>query len=175
MPWSWFSFIIGLIALPILIAIGIGLLVFYVNINKKIEEKRKHERILRKHTQEENITREIKIISRNELKSLIDKKENYVLIDVRNPEELQHGMIPTARNIPLQEIEHAFDLSDEEFNSKYSFVKPKKDDNIIFYCRTGGRSNRAAKILLDKGFNAKNYKGSIWDWAEIDANVKRYV
>jgi len=115
------------------------------------------------------------IIKLNELKELIESKKDYILIDVRNKNELQNGMIPTAHNIPLPEIEHALDLSQDEFEEKFKFPKFEKDDNLIFHCRTGGRSEMATNFAIRKGFTkSKNYAGSIWEWSEHDPNVKRY-
>ena len=114
-------------------------------------------------------------ISRDELKRLIDTKGAYTLIDVRQPEELQHGMIPTATNLPLQDFESAWHLDDAAFQAQYHFPKPKKEDSIIFYCRTGGRSAAATEYAKEKGYvHVQNYAGSIYDWAEIDPNVRRY-
>lgn len=114
-------------------------------------------------------------ISREELKKLIDTGRNYVLIDVREKEELNYGMIPTAKNIPLHEIQEAFSLSEQGFQEKYAFPKPQKNDTVIFYCRTGGRSAMATTSAEQQGFlSAKNYAGSIYDWATIDPNVRRY-
>ena len=104
----------------------------------------------------------VEIISTEELKKLIDEKGDYVLIDVRESEELDNGMIPTAQHIPLGNVIDGL--------SKFD-----KKDNIIFHCRTGVRSEKAAQFALGLGFvNAKNFKGSIWEWSEIDPNVKRY-
>ena len=115
------------------------------------------------------------IISRDELKKLIDDKGDYILIDVRNADELRFGIIPTARNIPLSSIEHSLDIPEAEFEESFGFSKLKKENNIIFYCRTGGRSQVATTIAISKGYvNARNYAGSIWEWSEIDPNVKRY-
>ena len=114
------------------------------------------------------------IISTEELKKLIDKKDKFILIDVRNKEELHNGIIPTAKNIPLPELEDAFNLNEKEFKNKYNFNKPSGKDNMIAYCRTGGRSHIATDILIKKGFKARNYEGSIWEWSTIDPNVKRY-
>lgn len=115
------------------------------------------------------------IITINELKELIESKNGYILIDVRNKDELQNGMIPTANNVPLPEIENALDLSPDEFQEKFKFPKFEKDDNLIFYCRTGGRSEMATSTAISKGFTkSKNYAGSVWEWSEHDSNVKRY-
>lgn len=114
------------------------------------------------------------IISRDELKQLIDNREKYTLIDVRNKDELLHGMIPTAKNIPLPELEEAFSLSSDVFEQRYHFKKPSPADTIIFHCRSGGRSQQATLFANSKGYTARNFAGSIWQWAEIDPRVKRY-
>ena len=123
----------------------------------------------------------MEIISTEELKELIDEnkdkeKKDYVLIDVRESDELVHGMIPTAVNVPLDEVEDALsELDQQAFKEKFGFEKPDKDDNIIFHCRTGGRSAQSTNTALSLGFvNAKNFAGSIWAWSEIDDNVRRY-
>src|SRR3989344_4946141 len=113
-------------------------------------------------------------ISMDELRKLITSKHKYVLIDIREPHELEFGMIPTAKNLPLSELPYALNLSDDEFKARYKFKKPKTKDDLILYCRTGGRSDRAALFMRGKGYAARNYKGSIWEWAKIDSNVKRY-
>jgi len=88
--------------------------------------------------------------------------------------ELLNGVIPSSKNIPLAEVPPSLDFSPEEFKEKYGFDKFTKEDDLIFHCRTGGRSHEATRIAIAKGFNARNYKGSIWDWSEIDSDVKRY-
>ena len=115
------------------------------------------------------------IVIREQLKWLIERKEKYILIDVRQKEELAYGMIPTAHNIPLQEFEEAWDLAPETFEQRYNFKKPSKEDLVIFYCRTGGRSAQATAYAQSKGYkSAKNFRGSVKEWSEIDPNVQMY-
>lgn len=116
----------------------------------------------------------MKTISRDELKQLIDNKGNYVLVDVREKDELVHGMIPSAHNVPLGELGSALDLSPEVFKKKYGFFGLSKSDRLIFHCRSGGRSKKATELALQKGFQAENFEGSILAWAEIDSNVQKY-
>ena len=117
----------------------------------------------------------IKAISTEEVKNLIDSdSDNYILIDVRENEELENGMIPTAKNIPMGEIAKAFKKDEEDFEPEYGFITPSKDKTIIFYCRTGPRGEYAAKIALNAGFDAQVYEGSILEWSKIDSNVKMY-
>lgn len=122
------------------------------------------------------------IISTEELKRMIENggvsrevgQRDFILIDVRREEELVNGMIPTAKHICLDDFEHAFDLEQEEFKDKYGFDKPSKDYLIIVHCRTGGRSAIAAEHLRRKGYNVKNYEGSVRAWSEIDDKVRMY-
>ncbi len=117
----------------------------------------------------------VTIISTEELQEQIKESGDYVLIDVRRKEELEHGMIPTAHNIPLDEIQEAFALDDASFQEKYNFQKPKKEDRVICHCRSGGRSQRAATYLESIGYSkATNYQGSIKEWSQIDDNVEMY-
>jgi rhodanese-related sulfurtransferase len=111
----------------------------------------------------------LKTIAKPQLQELIDKKdENYVLIDVRQKEELTGEMplISSATNVPLQELQQAFGLNDESFKKKYGFEKPKKDDRVIVYCRSGRRSDAAQRELLSNfGYtDVTNYTGSALDW-----------
>ncbi|TAL53316.1 MAG: hypothetical protein EPN86_04545 [Nanoarchaeota archaeon] len=110
-------------------------------------------------------------ISYAELKKLIDRKENYILIDVREKDELKHGMIPTAQHIRLSEFLNSLSLSPAELKKKHGF---SKKDRLILYCRSGNRSEFAAKIAREKGFNALNFAGSVLEWAKHDPNVRKY-
>jgi len=115
-------------------------------------------------------------ISYREVKRLVDSKgkSKYALIDVRREDEMQYGMIPTAVNIPMSELMEAFSLSDEEFNDQYGIKKPHKKDNLIFYCRTGRRSQKVTDEFVNRGYKAKNFLGSVLEWSEHDPNVKMY-
>lgn len=107
-------------------------------------------------------------ISKEELADLINKKKDYVLVDVREAHEHEHGIIPTAKSIPLNEIPSALapaGLSHEEFQDTYGFPKPKVDERIIFYCRSGARSGVATHLARSLGYTkAINYAGSFIDW-----------
>ena len=115
------------------------------------------------------------VATRQEVQECIEKGEGYLLIDVREEDELEYGMLPTAKHISLGEVEDALRMTPDRFLKHYGFAQPKKDDVIIFYCRTGSRSVRATNIALHCGFvNAKNYVGSVREWSQYDANVKMY-
>lgn len=91
---------------------------------------------------------------------------NGVLIDVRQPEERSvDGSIPTAVNIPLNKIAEAFALPPGEIASKYGIDIHDVNDEIIFHCRSGARSQQALEIARNNGYrNVKNYKGGITEW-----------
>ncbi|MDA1196643.1 MAG: rhodanese-like domain-containing protein [Nanoarchaeota archaeon] len=103
-----------------------------------------------------------------------EKINSATIIDVRRDDELEHGMLPNAKQIELQELEQALQLENEEFKTKYDFEKPNKEQELIFYCHAGGRSAKAAKLAMKLGFNAKNFQGSIKAWSLVDENVKDY-
>ena len=118
----------------------------------------------------------IPTVSLKELKKLIDSKgkSKYTLIDVREKTEMKYGMIPTAVHIPMFELIEAFDLSDRDFNDKYGIEKPHKKDNLIFYCRTGNRSQKATDEFVNRGYKAKNFVGSVLEWSRHDSSVSMY-
>jgi rhodanese-related sulfurtransferase len=114
---------------------------------------------------------DVPTISREALKELIDAKEDYVLVDLREENELQYGMIPTAVHLPMSQLAEALTLSPTNFFRRFGFTMDK-DDRIITYCRSGSRSERATKILQANGYHAENFKGSVLAWSEIDKNVR---
>ena len=75
-----------------------------------------------------------------------------VILDVRTPPELigQHGQIKGVINIPVQALETRINELDEY-----------KNNNIAVICRSGNRSVKGTKILLQNGFKAKNVIGGM--------------
>ncbi|KOS15122.1 hypothetical protein Malapachy_0874 [Malassezia pachydermatis] len=94
------------------------------------------------------------------------------IIDVREPNEVAQGMIPAAVNVPLSEFSDAFDPNSQaspasDFERRYSFRRPAFDDSIVFYCRSGRRSQQALETAQQRGWwNVRNYQGSWIDWVE---------
>ncbi|KAH8306353.1 hypothetical protein KR018_008750 [Drosophila ironensis] len=91
-----------------------------------------------------------------------------LLIDVREPEELvETGQIPASINIPLGIVSQELEASDQVFRAKYGREKPKPDTEIIFHCKIGRRSLKAAQAAASLGFTkVSNYEGSWLDWAK---------
>jgi rhodanese-related sulfurtransferase len=74
-----------------------------------------------------------------------------VLLDVREPDEWSAGHAPTAVHVPLAALAANVDTFD-------------KKTPIIAVCRVGGRSERAAGLLLQRGFDAVNLAGGMQAW-----------
>ncbi|KII93446.1 hypothetical protein PLICRDRAFT_100477 [Plicaturopsis crispa FD-325 SS-3] len=91
------------------------------------------------------------------------------LIDVREPDEVIQGSIPSAVNLPLSVLANSLHLDPAKFKQTHGFEKPKKDQEVTFYCRSGVRSSTASDVAKRNGYtNIQNYKGSWLDWLEQD-------
>jgi adenylyltransferase/sulfurtransferase len=98
-----------------------------------------------------------------ELKAKLDRGDAFVLLDVREPHEVEIAAIPGAVHIPLRQLPEHLDRLD-----------PAED--LVVHCKMGPRSARAVKLLREAGFTrARNLTGGIDAWAErIDPSVPRY-
>jgi rhodanese-related sulfurtransferase/rubrerythrin len=84
------------------------------------------------------------------------KEGDYLIVDVRQPDEYVRGHIPGARLIPIKEL--AADFSDLP-----------SDKDLIFYCHSGGRSQAAAMLVTEEGASNKNVynlEGGIMAWQD---------
>ncbi len=97
---------------------------------------------------------EPKTINQEEFNKLV-KDSNTVIIDVRSPGEISEGYIPGATLF--------FDYNDANFES--NIEKLDKSKGYVVYCRSGGRSSKAAEILSEKGIKkVYNLDGGISNW-----------
>ena len=94
-----------------------------------------------------------KRISMDEAKTLMEKEEGYILLDVRTKGEYESGYIPGAINIPLSDI-------DEKIISSL----PDKSQMILVYCRSGNRSREASDKLSKLGYSNVLEIGGINVW-----------
>ncbi|KAL0252798.1 hypothetical protein I308_102190 [Cryptococcus tetragattii IND107] len=116
------------------------------------------------------------IVSYEELKPITQQpSDNILLVDVREPDEVALGSIPSAVNLPLSKLKEALDyhFNPGDFQREFAFSKPQPEQNIIFFCRSGRRSASAAEIANEKGYkNVRNYVGSWLDWSKREGQDK---
>jgi adenylyltransferase/sulfurtransferase len=98
-----------------------------------------------------------------DLKTKLDRKDPFVLVDVREPYEYEICHIEGARLIPLGELPSRLSELDSA-------------DEIVLQCKGGTRSARALHVLSDAGFRKLyNLEGGITEWAErVDPSMPKY-
>jgi len=77
--------------------------------------------------------------------------EGATLLDVREPDEWDAGHAPDAVHVPLAALAASVDDLDP-------------GQAIVAVCRVGGRSERAAAVLLQRGYDAVNLAGGMQAW-----------
>lgn len=100
-----------------------------------------------------------------QLQDRIQTSNNVKLVDVREPHEWDIGYIEGAQLIPLRELPERMD----ELNGA---------NDIVLYCKMGGRSMKALNVLKDAGFSTerlRSLRGGINAWShDIDPSVPQY-
>lgn len=87
-------------------------------------------------------------MSTEELINLLDANEDLNIVDVREDNEVEEGMIPGAIHIPLGQIpERANELDSSK--------------EYILVCRGGVRSEKACQYLESQGFQVVNLEGGM--------------
>ncbi len=118
---------------------------------------------------EEQQQAELQEMTVTELKQLLDSDaDDYVLLDVRNPNEYEIAQIPGSILIPLPEIENGDGVGK---------VKDLLNGHrLVVHCKMGGRSAKALAILKERaGISGTNVKGGIAAWSrEVDPTVPEY-
>jgi adenylyltransferase/sulfurtransferase len=105
----------------------------------------------------------MKEITVKELKAMMDKKEDFQLIDVREEYEFDICQIGGTL-IPMGEVNENID-------------KISRDKKVVVHCRSGKRSASVIHMLEQQhGFtNLYNLKGGILAWAdEVDHSLAKY-
>ena len=92
-------------------------------------------------------------ITMSEAVEMMASESDYIILDVRRPDEFSAGHIPNAVNIPNESI--GADEIDE---------LPDKDRLILVYCRSGNRSKQASEKLVRLGYGNIVEFGGILDW-----------
>ena len=92
-------------------------------------------------------------ISMDEAVKMMKDEKNYIILDVRRPDEYAEGHIPGAINVPNEDIGTS-DIAE----------LPNKAQLILVYCRSGRRSKEAAAKLVNLGYTNIVEFGGILDW-----------
>jgi rhodanese-related sulfurtransferase len=90
-------------------------------------------------------------------KDLLERKGQYVYVDVREADELEEGKIDEAVNIPLGQLIR---------KARHGDIDVLKKRKIITYCSSGYRGNIAADELNKQGFDAVTIEGGYSAWKE---------
>lgn len=110
-----------------------------------------------------NRTMPFKEATPREVKQRLDAGEELVLIDVREPEEIQRASVEQAEVYPMSQAAGWIDSL-------------PKDRELVIMCHHGGRSAQVAMALAQRGYtNVTNMSGGIDAWSqEVDTSVPRY-
>ena len=109
----------------------------------------------------------IEDINASQFETLI-KKQDGIILDVRTSEEFYSGHISDATNL---------DYYKNDFEEKLNIMR--KDIPIYVYCRSGGRSKKAAGYMKNLGFSkVYNLIGGIGAWAaeghqSVSSNIEK--
>jgi rhodanese-related sulfurtransferase len=103
-------------------------------------------------------------IAPEELKTLLNDRSDVVVVDVREPWELETAKIENSKHIPMGDIPARFNQE----------LDP--EDHIIVVCHHGVRSMNVTAWLRQQGFErVQSLRGGIDRWArEIDPTVPIY-
>ena len=92
-------------------------------------------------------------IQMDEAIMMMEEETDYIILDVRTPEEFAEKHIPGAVNVPNESI------GTEEIKELQN-----KDQLILVYCRSGNRSKQASEKLVALGYTNVYEFGGINDW-----------
>ncbi len=108
---------------------------------------------------------QIRLCSAAEYATRRDGGEKIVLLDVRESDEVERAKIGGTQWIPLGELE-----------ARIGELTAARSSPIVVYCHHGGRSEKAVRLLLERGFSGvENLDGGIEAWSlTVDPSVPRY-
>ncbi len=90
-------------------------------------------------------------------KELQSQKNDFAIIDVRESDELDGGIIENSISMPLGLAIR---------NAKKKQIEDLRDKKICTYCGTGYRGNIAADELIKEGFNAVTLESGYSSWSQ---------
>ncbi len=102
-------------------------------------------------------------LTSRELKAELDRGDQIVIVDVREPQEYQINHLPGSILIPLGDLPKRY-------------VELDPDANIVTQCKSGVRSAKAQDFLRSKGFtHVRNLTGGVLGWIDqVDPSQPKY-
>lgn len=101
----------------------------------------------------ENTQTTYRQVTTDEAIQIMKQESDYIILDVRRPDEFAEGHIPNAINIP-----------NESIGTTEIPQLPLKNQLILVYCRSGRRSKEASEKLVALGYTNIVEFGGILDW-----------
>jgi len=107
----------------------------------------------------------IKEVSVDDVKKMLDTKENIMVLDVTDKQEFEAGHIPGAINISRGTLEF-----------KVALMIPDKNSKIVVYCGLDLRGPLATKTMNDLGYkNAVKMRGGLKAWKEAGYPIAKGI
>lgn len=104
-----------------------------------------------------NARAEVGEVSAEDVKGRLADGERVQILDVREQDEVEQGLVPGARHLPRA-----------HFESRVEDVIPDKDTDVVVYCASGVRSVFAAKTLKDLGYSkVASMAGGFNRWRDL--------
>lgn len=100
-----------------------------------------------------NHTNTYRSITMDEAVTMMEQENEYIILDVRRPDEFAAGHIPNAINVP-----------NESIGTSEIPELPDKDQLTMVYCCSGRRSKEASEKLMKLGYTSIVEFGGILDW-----------
>ena len=100
---------------------------------------------------------EIKEVTPEDVDERLRRGDEFVILDVREDEEVEHGILPGARHVTRGHLE-----------SRVEDVLTDKDAEVVVYCAGGVRSAFATKTLEELGYsNVSSMSGGFTRWKDL--------
>lgn len=114
------------------------------------------------YTEFKRLTRKFRALPPAEAVRVMNREDALVL-DVREDNEMSGGRIPNARHIPVGVLK-----------KRLNEIERYKESPVVIYCRSGARSAVAASQLVAAGFtDVTNLSGGIEAWKAANMPVKK--
>ena len=85
---------------------------------------------------------------------MLRKEDHFELLDIRTPAEIERGVLPNAKTLPMHMVPLRLNYFSESLKQ------------IVIYCRTGSRSAQVCRFLNQQGINnVISLRGGVVKWS----------